>query len=136
VGRRGKSARSRRLWIEGLRPPPPDWAAWTREALAGLLAEGFPAPAAEAAARRMCERTKIRHAWFRERFEAFLDMQDRAGEAYLRYMDARPEIDWEDGDAPEVPEPPEQAIAQAIYAEVIAAVREDRWPRHLHFRDV
>jgi hypothetical protein len=121
---------------KSVEPPPPDWEAWTREALAGLLAEGTPPGEARVEARRMCERMKIRHAWFRERFNAFLEMQERAGEAVLDYMDARPEIDWDDEDAPEVPEPPEQAIAQAIYAEVMAAVKEDRWPRHLHFRDV
>ena len=51
-------------------------------------------------------------------------------------MDAHPEIDWESEDAPDVPEPPEEALAEAIYAEVMAAVKEDRWPRHLHFGDV
>src|SRR5687768_4353615 len=118
------------------RPPMPDWEAWTKEARAGLAAEGVPEAEAEAEARRKCERMKLRHAWFRERFEAFLDMQDRAGEAILQYMDAHPEIDWESENAPDVPEPPEEAIAQAIYEEVMTAVREDRWPRHLHFRDV
>ena len=47
-----------------------------------------------------------------------------------------PDVDWESEDAPELPEPPEEAVAQAIYAEVMAALNEDRWPRHLHFRDV
>ncbi|HEX8622382.1 MAG TPA: hypothetical protein VF718_10450 [Allosphingosinicella sp.] len=116
--------------------PPPDWAAWTREALAGLLAEGIPVAEAEVEARRMCERMKIRLAWFRQRFDEFVEMQERAGEAVDRYMDERPEIDWDAEDAPEVPEPPEQAIAQAIHAEVMAAAKEDRWPRHLHFHDV
>jgi hypothetical protein len=114
----------------------PDWEAWTKEVQAGLAAEGVPEAEAKAEARRKCERMKLRHAWFRERFEAFLDMQDRAGEAVLQYMDAHPEIDWESEDAPEVPDPPEEAIAQAIYAEVMDAVKDDRWPRHLHFRDV
>ena len=118
------------------RPPPPDWEKWTREAEGALVADGVPPAEARAEARRKCERMKLRHAWFRERFDAFLDMQDRAGEAYLQYMDAHPEIDWEAEDAPEVPEPPEQAIAEAIHAEVMAAATEGRWPRHLHFRDV
>lgn len=118
------------------RPPMPDWEKWTQEVRAGLVAEGVPESEAGAEARRKCERMKLRHAWFRERFEAFLDMEDRAGEAYLRYMDAHPEIDWDSEDAPEVPDPPEAALAQAIYEEVMEAVREGRWPRHLHFRDV
>lgn len=117
-------------------PPPPDWEAWTSKAEAALIAEGVPDSEARAEAGRKCERMRLRHAWFRERFNAFLDMQDRAGEAVLQYMEARPEIDWDDEDAPEVPEPPEEAIAQAIYEEVMTAVKGDRWPRHLHFRDV
>ena len=118
------------------RPPVPDWEEYKAQAKDGLLGLGVPEEEAEAQAALQCERMRLRHAWFRERFEAFLDMQDRAGEACLRYMDAHPEIDWEDEDAPEVPEPPEEALAQAIYEEVMAAVKEGRWPRHLHFRDV
>jgi hypothetical protein len=119
-----------------LRPPPPDWEEWTRETEAELIAEGAPEAEARIEAERMCGRMKLRHAWFRERFEAFLEMQDRAGKAYVRYMDAHPEIDWGADDAPEVPEPFEEAVAKAIYEEVIAAVKKDRWPRHLHFGDV
>jgi hypothetical protein len=118
------------------RPPAPDWAEFAVRLKADLVEMGVPEAEADAQAALKCERTRLRHEWFRDRFEAFLDMQDRAGEAYLQYMDARPEIDWDSEDAPEVPEPPEEAIAQAIYAEVMAAVEEDRWPRHLHFRDV
>lgn len=118
------------------RPPPPDWEEFTAREKEHLLGLGFPEAEAEAQAALKCDRTRLRHAWFRERFEAFLDMQDRAGEAYLQYMDAHPDIDWESDDAPELPEPPEEALAQAIYEEVMAAVQDGRWPRHLHFRDV
>lgn len=118
------------------RPPLPDWEAYTAEAKAGLLGLGVAEAEAEVQAALKCERMRLRHSWFRERFEAFLDMQDQAGEACLQYMDAHPEIDWDDEDSPEVPEPPEEALAQAIYDEVMAAVKEGRWPRHLHFRDV
>jgi hypothetical protein len=97
-----------------------------------LVGMGVPEAEARAQAARKCERTRLRHDWFSERMEAFLALQDRAGEACLRYMDAHPEVDWESEDAPEMPEPPEEAEAQAIYAEVIAAVQEARWPRHLH----
>ncbi|HEX9945918.1 MAG TPA: hypothetical protein VGA98_00095 [Allosphingosinicella sp.] len=118
------------------RPPPPDWGEFKGKLKGDLVAAGVPEEEAEVEAGRKCERTRLRHAWFRERFEAFLDMQDRAGEAYLQYREARPEVDWESEDAPQVPEPPEEALAQAIYAEVMAAVQDDCWPRHLHFRDV
>jgi hypothetical protein len=118
------------------RPPPPDWEDFTAKLKGDLIAMGIPEEEAQAEAALKCERTRLRHDWFSERMEAFLAMQDRAGEAYLRYMEAHPEVDWDSEDAPEIPEPPEEALAQAIYAEVIAAVNEDRWPRHLHFRDV
>jgi hypothetical protein len=118
------------------RPPGPDWEAFTEQVKGDLIDMGFDEAEAAAEAARKCERTRLRHAWFRERFEAFLDMQDQAGEAYCRYMDAHPDIDWESPDAPEIPEPPEAALAQALYDEVMEAVEEDRWPRHLHFRNV
>jgi hypothetical protein len=123
-------------WPKRRRPPPPDWKDFTAKLKGDLLAMGIPEEEAQAEAALKCERTRLRHDWFSERMEAFLEMQDRAGEAYLQYMDAHPEIDWDGEDEPEVPEPPEEALAQAIYAEVMAAVYEDRWPRHLHFRDV
>ncbi|MEA3066097.1 MAG: hypothetical protein QOJ27_2558 [Sphingomonadales bacterium] len=118
------------------RPPPPDWEDFTGKVKGDLLALGMDEDQAKAEAELKCRRTRMRHDWFSERMEAFYAMQDQAGEACLQYMAARPDIDWESGDAPLVPEPPEKALAQAIYAEVIAAVHEDRWPRHLHFRDI
>lgn len=118
------------------RPPPPDWEDFTAKVKAGLLGLGMDEAEAQAEAELKCRRTRLRHDWFSERMEAFHAMQDRAGEAYLQYMAAHPEIDWDGGEAPPVPEPPAEALAEAIYAEVLAAVHEDRWPRHLHFRDV
>lgn len=118
------------------RPPPPDWEAFRADMKEDLVRIGVPEAEAEAQAALKCERTRLRHDWFKERMDAFLTLQDQAGEAYLRYMDDHPEVDWDSEDAPEVPEPPEEAAAQAIYAEVMAAVQEARWPRHLHFRNV
>jgi hypothetical protein len=106
----------------------------------GLVAEmvelGLERETAEAEAEVRVERIRMRIEWARERFNAFLEMQDKAGEAYVRQIEAHPDVDWEAEDAPVLPEPPEEAVAQAIYAEVMAAVNHDRWPRHLHFRDV
>lgn len=65
-----------------------------------------------------------------------LHAQDRVGDYYVHYSDAHPEIDWDDEDAPEIPEPVGlQAVVDALYAEIDAA-RQGRWPRHLHFNDV
>lgn len=118
------------------RPPLPDWEDFTFKVKDGLIGLGMDEETAQAEAELKCRRTRMRHDWFSERMEAYCAMQDRAGEAGLRHMAAHPEIDWESGDSPKVPEPPEWALAQAIYAEVLAAVDEDCWPRHLHFRDV
>ena len=110
----------------------PDWEAFTARMKGELVRMGVPEAEAQAQAASKCKRVRLRHDWFAERMEALLALQDRAGEACLRYMEAHPEVDWESEDAPDVPEPPEEAEAQAIYAEVIAAVQEARWPRHLH----
>lgn len=118
------------------RPPPPDWEEFTLKVKGDLLALGMGETQARAEAELKCRRTRLRHDWFSERMEAFCAMQDRATEAGLQHMAAHPEIDWRSADAPDLPEPPEWALAQAIYAEVLAAVHEDRWPRHLHFGDI
>jgi hypothetical protein len=91
---------------------------------------------AEAEAAKKVERARLRFEWARERLDAFFALQEEAGEAYRRQIDAHPEIDWDDEDAPQLPEPPEAVAAEAVYAEVMQALNEDRWPRHLHFRDV
>ena len=115
---------------------PDDWAALRRQVEENLTALGMPADEARAEAAKQAERVQLRVEWARERFDEFLEMQDRAGEAYVRQIEANPDVDWEDPDAPVLPEPPEEAVAQAIYAEVRAALDEDRWPRHLHFHGV
>ena len=112
------------------------WQAAEREIAADLLALGMPRAEAEAAAAKKAEMARLRFVWARERLDAFFEMQERAGEATIRQIEAHPDVDWEAHDAPKLPEPPEEAAAQAIYSEVMAALNEDRWPRHLHFRDV
>ena len=113
-----------------------DWEETRRELAAEMVGLGMAPGEAEAEADRKVELARKRLEWGRERLDAFVEMQERAGEVYDRQIDEYPDVDWDSEDAPEVPEPPEQAIAQAIYAEVMAAVKEDRWPRHLHSRDV
>jgi hypothetical protein len=113
-----------------------DWDEMLESYRGDLVAEGVPESEALAEAGRRVERMKLRMAWFRERFQAFVDAEDAVGNYYVNYMDARPEVDWEAEDAPEVPEPAElQAVADALSAEIEAA-QQGRWPRHLHFGDV
>ena len=113
-----------------------DWATWTHKAAAEQRWFGFSEEVARAEAVKARERLKLRLAWVRERFALSCEMEDRAGDAYAAMCEARPEIDWDSPDAPELPAPPEEAIAEAIRAELMAAVEEDRWPRHLCFHYV
>jgi hypothetical protein len=119
-----------------LAPVGVDWEECRRGLVEEMIELGVAPEEAEAEAAKRVGRIRLRIEWARERLDAFFDMQDRAGEAYMRQIEAHPDVDWEDEDAPVLPEPPEEAVAQAIYAEVMAAVNEDRWPRHLHFGDV
>ncbi|HEX8573601.1 MAG TPA: hypothetical protein VF759_12715 [Allosphingosinicella sp.] len=113
-----------------------DWEETRREYAAELVALGAEPAEAEAEAARKAGRARIRIEWASERLDDFFEMQERAGEAYMKQIEEHPDVDWESEDAPKLPDPPEEAVAQAIYAEVMAAIEEDRWPRHLHFRDV
>jgi len=130
-------------WDEGnkrfvtkLGSPRIDWGETLEIYRDDLVAEGVPETEAIAEAGRRVERMKLRMAWFHERFQAFVDAQDRVGSYYVNYVDDHPEVDWEAEDAPGPPEPVElQAVADALYAEIQAA-QEGRWPKHLHFGDV
>lgn len=113
-----------------------DWEETRRHYLAEMLALGEEPAQAEADAAKKVALARKRLEWGRERLQAFVEMQERAGEAYDRQMDEHPDVDWSSEDLPDLPEPPEEAIAQSIYAELMAAIREDRWPRHLHSSDV
>ncbi len=127
----GRAGRKRRRSMKAR-----DW----REVREGMAAEmvelGIEPAEAQAEAAKKVERARLRYEWARERLDTFFALQEKAGEAYMRQIEAHPDVDWEDEDAPELPEPPEEAAAQAVYAEVMAAINEDRWPRHLHFRNV
>jgi hypothetical protein len=113
-----------------------DWGELRERVAAEMVGLGIAPAEAGAEAAKKVERARLRFEWASERLDAFFELQDKAGEAYMRQIEAHPDVDWEDEDAPELPEPPEAAAAQAVYAEVMAALDEDRWPRHLHFRDV
>ena len=111
----------------------PDWAAFRARVAREMRGIGVRPEKAEAEARVMEGRARMRVAWARERFGEFLRLQDAAGEAYCRQIDAHPEVDWDSADAPDLPPPAEEVLAQAIYDEVRAALDADRWPRHLYF---
>lgn len=121
-GRRGR----RELWLRE------EWEEARGRFVAEMTALGMAPAEAEAAAARKLEVARKRVEWGRERLAAFAEMQERADQAFMKQMEAHPDVDWDDDDAPQLPDPPEEAVAQAIYAELMAAINEDRWPRHLH----
>lgn len=121
-------------WRHGMAQP--DWAAFRALVAGEMRGIGVPAEQAEAEARLIEGRRRLRLAWARERFREFLTLQDAAGEAYCRDIEAHPDVDWDSDDAPDLPPPAEEVLAQAVYDEVRAALDRDRWPRHLHFHQV
>ncbi|HEX8063552.1 MAG TPA: hypothetical protein VF535_10070 [Allosphingosinicella sp.] len=130
------AGRERRRGRPGAMPGAAEWRALGRRLAAEMVELGMAPAEAEAEAARKVERARLRAEWASERLDTFFELQEKAGEAYERQIEAHPDIDWEDEDAPDLPEPPEAAAAQAVYAEVMAALDDDCWPRHLHFRNV
>jgi hypothetical protein len=126
--------REKNRFVTKLKPSRTEWGAVLENYRGDLVSEGVPEAEARAEAGRRAERMKLRMAWFEERFQAFVDAQDRVGDYYIHHMDAHPEVDWDAEDAPEIPEPEAlQAVADALYAEIEVA-KAGRWPKHLHFQ--
>jgi hypothetical protein len=82
-------------------------------------------------------RVAARVAWVKERIADLKAAQERADAAWLRIVDALPDdLDEDELDALDIPEPPEQAELDAILAEIEAVRDHDRWPRHLYWGNV
>lgn len=81
-------------------------------------------------------RARARLAWAKDRLAAMKSAQKALDAAWARQLAPYPDVDWDDPDAPEIPDPPEQAAFDAIDAEIRAVIDHDRWPRHLHFPNV
>jgi hypothetical protein len=108
-------------------------AAGRRKVVAGLLAGKAAAPADEEADEaRLRERKLARVAWGLERMDALRRAQKAADAAWMALVAPFDDLD-EDEELPELDPPPEQAIVDAIWGEINAAVEEDRWPAHLHW---
>ena len=84
---------------------------------------------------RAAARTAARVAWVHETIAALIAAQRKADEAWDRIFSALPE-DLDNEEAEAVPPPPEQAVVDAIWAEIEAVRDQDRWPRELHFKNV
>ena len=81
----------------------------------------------EQAAARMA----ARRAWAEQAIEAFFAAQERVHEAWTRIFRELP--DFDDEALEQLPDPPEQAEADALWAEIEAVREHDRWPRHLYW---
>jgi hypothetical protein len=79
------------------------------------------------------KRVAARTAWVRETVAAWREAQDRADDAWSRLVEDLPDDFPEDE---ELPGPPEQAEADALYAQIRAVIDHDRWPPHLYFGEI
>jgi hypothetical protein len=109
---------------------------WRAGKLAEYLELGLEDEAAVREARAAEERVEARCAWVKQRIADMRAAQKALDAAWMRILDEHPDVDWESPDAPDLPDPPEQAAFDAIYDEIIAVRDHDRWPRHLHFPEV
>ena len=109
---------------------------WRAERMAEYVELGLEDEAAVREARAAEARVEARCAWVKQRIAEMRAAQAALDAAWSRILKDYPDVDWEDPGAPEIPDPPEQAAFDAIYAEIAAVRDHDRWPRHLHFGGV
>lgn len=77
-------------------------------------------------------RLAARVAWVKERIAALQAAHKRLDAAWDRIFDEHGD-DLDDEALEALPDPPEQAEADAIWAEIEAVTEHDRWPRELHW---
>ncbi|HEX8523055.1 MAG TPA: hypothetical protein VF669_12430 [Tepidisphaeraceae bacterium] len=80
-------------------------------------------------------RIAARIAWVHEAMDALLAAHKKVNDAWDRIFEALPE-DMDDEEVDQIPPPPEQAELDAILAEIEAVRDHDRWPRHLHWKNL
>jgi outer membrane protein TolC len=98
------------------------------QTIQSLLAAGQCAAADEEQA---AARLAARHAWIKQAIDAYFAAQERVAEAWSRILDEHPDLD--DEALEQLPDPPEQAEVDALWAEIEAVRDHDRWPRHLYW---
>ena len=96
-----------------------------------LAAAGQAADEQERAAARIAARV----AWVHETMDALIAAHKKVDDAWSRIFDALPE-DMDDDEVDQIPPPPEQAELDAILGEIEAVRDHDKWPRHLHWKEV
>ena len=105
-----------------------------RQALIAAMAAGSGAALIEDEAEemRLGALRLARIAWGRDRIAALKRAQKAADAAWMALVAPFNDRD-EDEALPDLPPPPEQAVVEAILAEIHAVTEHDRWPRHLHW---
>lgn len=107
-------------------------AAGRRKIVAALLAgEAAPADDDEAEEARSRERRLKRTAWALERIDALKRAQKAMDAAWMAMLAPYDDVDEED--LPDLDPPPEEAVVEAIHAEIHRALDDDRWPAFLHW---
>ena len=102
-----------------------------RATVAALLA-GTAAPADEGAEERAAERrVAARLVWTRRTLDALWDAQEALDLAWSRQLE--PYHDWDEGEIPELPDPPEQELVDRLWKEIDDVCKRDRWPRRLYW---
>jgi len=105
--------------------------AWRRKMVAGLLA-GTAAPIEnEVEDVRSRARNLMRVHWALERVDALRRANKAMVAAWMAMLAPYDDVDEED--LPDFDPPPEELAAEAIHAEIRAALDEDRWPAFLHW---
>ena len=101
----------------------------TTEATIEMLKRGHTAASAEE-----WRRQAARVAWIKATVAALRDAHRRVEEAWDRIFAALPDdIDDDELEAMNLPDPPEQAEVDALHAQIDAVIKHDRWPAHLYF---
>ena len=91
---------------------------------------------AEAETALQWARLQRRLAWLRSQFDEIERLHDALGDYWGAFFDAHPELDHDDVDESELPDPPEQAELDRIHAAIARIVERDEWPRELYFARV
>jgi len=106
--------------------------AWRCRVIAELLhGNAALAEDEEAEEARSRERRLARTAWALERVDALRRANKAMIAAWMAMLAPYDDVDEED--LPDFDPPPEEAVVDAIHAEIHAALDEDRWPARLHW---
>lgn len=95
--------------------------------------DGAPPPdiAAMLAEVEMWRRRIARLDWCKAQSDKLHAAQEAADAAWDRLLAPYDGMDMDD--IPNIPDPPEQAEVDQIWAEMQQVIDHDRWPRHLHW---